>query len=113
MSKNYIIIGLIIGIVTLGYFTWDMKTTSSINEDELNKLNERLLNYEDSLSQSGEQRLILYRAVDSLVVLSKTHVSQLAQKDREIRAGKGRYNHLKQDSLGKLMNERAWKAKEN
>jgi uncharacterized protein HemX len=109
MTK-YITPILIILCLILGYLVYSEYKKKDNREHELNRT---LTKFQDSLSRTAEQRDSLFYVIDSLVTNSQDLTTKLVQKDREIRSIKGKYNHLKQDTLGKLMDERAWKAKEN
>jgi len=59
------------------------------------------------LRRSEELRDSILRTTDSLLALVDSSTTLLKLKDKEIATIKGRYNHIKADSLSVLMNRRA------
>jgi hypothetical protein len=94
-------------IVILLLILLNKKISSKYQQTDV--LKRTISKYYDSLAQSRGQRDSLVRIVDNLVISVETLSLELKDKDREIIKIKGKYNNLTQDSLGKLMDKRAWK----
>lgn len=109
--KHLVTIFLVLIILVLAYV---------LKQQARNKDKQERIEYEklydslgEALNTSEQKRILLETRYDSISNLNTSISFKLKSTEKELKNIRGRYKNIKADSLGRLMDDRAWKAREN